>query len=325
MKNKIEISYERPTISRRLFSRIVDSLLLTLLTFLLFISIKAIYSNTPTYLNASKTLETIRIDSGLYEYKNNKLMNISTISFQDKKMSYKQKEDYLLNGLNKFFNYIKNYNVDSYKKVIQDYDDFRLSTALTYENHPLFIKENNEIVKNDNYDIPLKIYVENCYSLYIDTNCNGFLTTEIKEYYDSNKLISNFTFYFNIPLSIFVSSIIIFFIPPLIFKRGRKTIGMLIYHIGFVNKNLYNLTIKEYIVKFLFFYFFEFLLSFVTFAIPLLISLTMMLVTKTKQNLNEYFLNIKEVSTQNSIIYNNKSEIIVKKMNEIENINFRMK
>lgn len=325
MKNKIEISYERPTISRRLFSRIFDSLLLALLSLVLFVSIKGIYSNTSPYKNAIKTLDTIRIDSGLYQYKNNQLMNISTISFQDKKMSYKQKENYLLNGLNTFFNYMKNYDEISFEKVMNDYDTFRLSSSLTYENNPLFIKENGQIIKNLKHDVPLKMYVENCYSVYIDTNCNGFLTTEIKEYFKSNKYISSLTFYMNIPLSIFVSSLLVFLVPPLIFKRGRKTIGMLINKIGFVNKNLYNLSLKEFLLKFLVFYVLEFLISFVTFSIPLIISLTMMLTTKNKQNFNEYILNINEVSTQDATIFYDKTEIITKRINDTNNVDFKMK
>ncbi len=325
MKNKIEINYYRPSLSKRLFSRIVDSIILALFSLGLFISMKAIYSTTDNYKKAHETLINVRVDSGIYDYKNNELINVATIAYQDNKMSYSQKETYLLGRLDKFFNYIKSYSEESYSKVQNDYDTFRLSSSLNYENNPLFIKENDQIIKNTSIDIPIKSYVEDCYSVYIDTNCNGFLTTEIKEYYESNKLISDFTFYINIPISVFVSSILVFMIPPLIFKKGRKTLGMLIYHIGFVNKDLYNLTLKQFFIKFLVFYFCEFLLSIITFGIPLLVSLTMMLVTKNKQNFNEYMLNIQEVSTLDSTIYSNKSEIAIAHINYHEHVDFKMK
>ena len=325
MKNKIEISYYRPTLSKRLFSRIVDALILVLFSLGLFVSIKAIYSNTDNVKNAQQTLVNVRVDSGIYDYKNNELINVATICYQDTKMSYSQKETYLLERLDKFFSYIKGYSEESYLKVKNDYDEFRLSSSLSYNNNPLFIKENDEIIKNTSVDIPIKSYVEDCYSVYIDTNCNGFLTSEIKEYYDSNKLIAHLTFFLNIPISVFISSILVFLVPPLIFKRGRKTIGMLIYHIGFVNKELYNLTLKQFFLKFLIFYFFEFLLSIVTFGIPLLISLTMMLTTKNKQNFNEYMLNIQEISTLDSTIYNDKSEATIANLNYDEHVNFKMK
>lgn len=325
MKNKIEISYYRPTLAKRLFSRIVDALILALFSLGLFVSIKEIYSNTESYKNAQQTLINVRIDSGIYDYKNNELINVATICYQDTKMSDSQKETYLLARLDKFFNYMKSYSDESYLKVKSDYDTFRLSSTLRYNNNPLFIKKDGEIIKNTSVDIPIKSYVEDCYSVYIDTNCNGFLTTEISEYYESNKLIGNLTFFINIPISVFVSSLLVFLVPPLIFKKGRKTIGMLIYHIGFVNKDLYNLTLKQFFIKFIVFYFFEFLLSVVTFGIPLIISLTMMLVTKNKQNFNEYMLNIQEVSTLDATIYNNKTEATIANLNYDEHVDFKMK
>ncbi len=325
MKNKIEISYYRPTLAKRLFSRIVDALILALFSLGLFVSIKEIYSNTESYKNAQQTLINVRIDSGIYDYKNNELINVATICYQDTKMSDSQKETYLLARLDKFFNYMKSYSDESYLKVKSDYDTFRLSSTLRYNSNPLFIKKDGEIIKNTSVDIPIKSYVEDCYSVYIDTNCNGFLTTEISEYYESNKLIGNLTFFINIPISVFVSSLLVFLVPPLIFKKGRKTIGMLIYHIGFVNKDLYNLTLKQFFIKFIVFYFFEFLLSVVTFGIPLIISLTMMLVTKNKQNFNEYMLNIQEVSTLDATIYNNKSEATIANLNYDEHVDFKMK
>ena len=325
MKNKIEISYYRPSLSKRLFSRIVDALILALFSLGLFVSIKAIYSNTDSYKSAQQTLINVRVDSGIYDYKNNELINVATICYQDTKMSDSQKETYLLGRLDKFFKYMESYSHESYLKVKNDYDTFRLSSTLNYTNNPLFIKENDEIMKNTSVDIPIKSYVEDCYSVYIDTNCNGFLTTEIKEYYESNKLIGHLTFFINIPISVFVSSLLVFLVPPLIFKKGRKTIGMLIYHIGFVNKELYNLSLKQFFIKFLVFYFFEFLLSVVTFGIPLIISLTMMLVTKNKQNFNEYMLNIQEVLTLDATIYNNKSEATIANLNYDEHVDFKMK
>ena len=325
MSNKIEISYTQARLTRRLFSRIVDGLLTLLISMLCFLSINQIYNTIPKYQNTKANLDEIRLNSGLYVKSNNQVMNVSTYIYNDKKMSDSQKETYLLNSLDKFFNYLKNYNEESYNKVKSNYEEFLISNSLKYNNFPYFIKENNQIVKNTSANIPISAYINNVYVVYIDTNSNGYLSTEIKEYYSGLKYLNDLTFFVNIPISVFLGSFIVFFIPPFIFKRGRKTIGMLIYHIGFVNKNLYNLSIKEYLLKFVIFYFLEFLLSFFTFGIPLLISLTMMLVTKKKQNFNEYLLNIQEVSTSDSTIYRDKSEIIVESNNASNHVDFKLK
>ncbi len=323
----IEIAYTRPKLTRRLFSRIVDGFLLFLLSLICFVSINSIYSTIPSYQNTKTNLDEIRLNSSLYVKKtNDTIVNVSTFIYQDSKMSSSQKEEYLLTHLSNFFDYLKNYNESSYLKAKNSYDEFRLKDSLKYNDYPLFIKDNNSnIIKNTSYSIPISTYIDSCYTVFIDTYCNGYLSSEIKEYYEGIKYIQALTFFVNIPISVFISSLIVFFIPPFIFKKGRKTIGMLIYHIGFVNSSLFNLSIKQYLIKFLTFYFLEFLLSIFTFGIPLFISLTMMLVTKKKQNFNEYILNIQEVSTSDSTIYNDKTEIIVESNDSSNNVDFHLR
>ncbi len=325
--NKIEVSYYRPTLTRRLFSRIVDGFLVCLLSLICFVSINSIYSSIPKYNEVRNNLDEIRLNSSLYTKKtDDTIINVSTFIYQDKKMSDSKKEEYLLLHLDNFFNYLKNYNEKSYLKAKNSYDEFRLKDSLKYNNYPLFIKDDqNNIIKNTAYSIPISSYIESCYTVFIDTYGNGFLSSEIKEYYEGTRYIQVLTFYINIPVSVFISSLIVFFIPPFIFKKGRKTIGMLIYNIGFVNSSLYNLTIKQYLLKFVTFYFLEFILSIFTFGIPLFISLTMMLVTKKKQNFNEYILNIQEVSTKDSSIYNDKTEIIVETNDSSNNVDFHLR
>ncbi len=325
--NKIEVSYYRPTLTRRLFSRIVDGFLVCLLSLICFVSINSIYSSIPKYNEVRNNLDEIRLNSSLYTKKtDDTIINVSTFIYQDKKMSDSKKEEYLLLHLDNFFNYLKNYNEKSYLKAKNSYDEFRLKDSLKYNNCPLFIKDDqNNIIKNTAYSIPISSYIESCYTVFIDTYGNGFLSSEIKEYYEGTRYIQVLTFYINIPVSVFISSLIVFFIPPFIFKKGRKTIGMLIYNIGFVNSSLYNLTIKQYLLKFVTFYFLEFILSIFTFGIPLFISLTMMLVTKKKQNFNEYILNIQEVSTKDSSIYNDKTEIIVETNDSSNNVDFHLR
>ena len=317
---KIDIDYYPPKFSRRVFCRITDVVLMMLVFLLSFISIKAIYSSTSHYKETVETLTNIRLESGLYAERDEQILNVVTIAYQDKKMSNGQKKTYLENALNNFLTFIKNESTESYEKVLKDLNFFKLKESLVYENKPLFIKnEKGDILENPE-GVSAKAYVDLFYAPFIDTNCNGFLVTEIPEYYKGTKILSNLLVYLNLPLSLFISSILIYFIPPLIFRRGRKTFAMLFYNIGFVNKDCMNLSFKEWFVKFLYFYFFELFLSIFTFAIPLLISATMMVVTKNKQNFNEYMLKIREVDTSSGKIYLNKGEIFKEYVKDVTNI-----
>lgn len=320
----INIEYERPRLGRRIFSRIVDAFFIALIFLISFVSIQAIYSSTPKYKEAASSLTTIRLESGLYVYKNDSIINVSTYVYQDSKMSYGQKEIYLENALNNFLTYIKNYSEESYEKITSELDEFKLSSSLIYEDKPLFIKnDDGKIVKNEN--IPSQTYVENYYTVYIDSYCNGYLTTEIKEYYEYTQYISALSFYLNIPLSLFISSFLIYFVPPLIIKRGRKTLGMLIYHIAFVGPDYYSITTKKRIFKFLISYFAEFILSIFTFCIPLIISGSMMLFGKNHQTFAEYMLGINEVDDENSKVYFTEDELISEEMKDNPARGFKLK
>lgn len=317
---KINIDYLPPKLSRRVFARITDAAIMLIVFLLSFVSIKAIYESTSTYKTVVQNMTDIRLESGLYAYKDDQVLNVVTIAYQDKKMSNGQKKTYLDNALNHFLNYVKNESEESYNKVLNELNAFKLKDTLVYENKALFVKnEDGKIVENP-AGVKAEAYVDLFYAPFIDTNCNGFLVTEIPSYYDGTKYLSALLMYLNLPLSFFISSFLVYFVPPLIFRRGRKTLAMFFYNIGFVNKECMNLSFKEWIVKFLIFYFFELLLSLFTFAIPLLISGTMMVASKSKQNFNEYMLKIKEVDTSTGKIYLNKGEILKDYVKDVTNV-----
>lgn len=330
---EIKIEYTYPKLRRRVWARIVDFLIMILLFLISFISIRAIYTSTSTYKNNVERSETIRLESGLYIKDDTKIISVVTSTYNDTKTSYAKKNIYLEKAINNFLSYMSSLNEESYLKVKNDYDEARLTSSLTYNNLPLFIKNSDgEIVKNTNLvnvDTEEKTveetYYSSFYTVYIENNCIGFLTTENKEYYEINKYIGNMMIFLDFPISLIISSLLVYFLPPLILKRGRQTIGMWIYHISFASKSLYSLSFKEWIIKFLIFYFAEFLLSLFTFAIPIFISATMMLFTKSKQNFNEYMCKIYEIDTEKDKLFKNKSEITLENISHPEGIDFKMR
>ena len=307
---KIDIDYKPAKLSRRIFARITDGFIMMIVFLLSFVSIKAIYESTSCYKQVVQKMTNIRLESGLYSTKDEQVLNVVTIAYQDKKMSNGQKKTYLEKALNNFLSYIKEESEESYDKVLKDLNAFKLKDTLVFENKPLFIKNDNGSIIENPEGINAVVYVDKFYAPFIDTNCNGFLVTEIPSYYEGTKYLSNLLLYLNLPLSFVVSSLLVYFVPPLLFRRGRKTLGMFFYNIGFVNKECMNLSFKQWLAKFAVFYFLELLLSIFTFAIPLLISSTLMVASKSKQNFNEYMLKIREVDTSTGKIYLNKGEIL---------------
>ena len=157
-------------------------------------------------------------------------------------------------------------------------------------------------------------------------NCGGYLTTLFPEYYSATKLTSNLLFFLEIPVAFALSAILTYLVPPLIFRRGRKTIGKLIYRVGLVDSQCLSPSLPRFLARFGIFFVLELALSFVTFGIPFIISFTMMAFSKRKQGFPDYMLGLTEISTVKHDIYFNKYEASILQIQERKSgISFHMK
>ena len=108
---------------------------------------------------------------------------------------------------------------------------------------------------------------------------------------------------------------------PIIFFRGKKSLGRLAFRIGLLGKDNFSLTIGRFTLRFLIFLFAEVILSVFTLCVPLIISISMSAFTKKKQNFHDFMLDIKEVDTYGTKIYLDKYDIL-KEENKHEPIDF---
>ena len=111
-----------------------------------------------------------------------------------------------------------------------------------------------------------------------------------------------------------LSGILIYLLPTFIFRRGRKTFGKAIYHIGVVDSRVLNCSLPRSLAKFSIFYFGELILSLFSFGLPFLVSFSIMVFSKKKQGFPDYMLGLEEVDTSEMKIFNDLVEI---KLNEI--------
>ena len=126
-------------------------------------------------------------------------------------------------------------------------------------------------------------------------------------------------------LVLILSCFITYLFIPLIFNKGKKTIGKLVFKIGVVNKNLLNVSNKQYFLRFLIFLFLEVILSIFTFLIPIIISFNMIFFTKNKQCLHDYIMHFQLVDTSMYKIYNSLDEIVLDEINSKNGVDFRLR
>lgn len=309
-EEKVEIEYYRPSFWKRIFLILFDALICFFLCFALFNGIKAIVNNFTDIKDKTEQLNNLRLESGLFINDNGKITDVVTYYENSTDLSYGTKEVFLQEHINGFFQFLlENCGENVYLEGKNYYDEYRLSNSMIFENKPYFIKVDGEIKKNFDAAIPSKNYVENLYNPFIDEYCQGLLTTRFPEYLSLQKDLSNVLIFVEIPISVFLGVTIVYYVIPLCLRRGRLTLGRLLFKTGLVDKNVLNVNWKIFTLRFLIMFFMEIFLSVFTLCIPLIISLSMMAFSKKKQTFHDYMLGIEEVDTSNSKIYFSLSEI----------------
>ena len=142
------------------------------------------------------------------------------------------------------------------------------------------------------------------------SDCAGYLITMFPDYAESMKKMSNALFFIEIPVSLTLSCFLVYFVPGLFFRRGRQTLGKALFRVGLVDKNITSPRIGRYTARFFIFYG-EIVLSLFTFALPLLISFSLMAFSKNKQGFPDYMLQLTEVDTSKAKIYLDKYDALV--------------
>ena len=342
-----QVEYTRPKFWHRIIANFIDIFIFVVIAILLFIGTRAIVESTPNYKKMDLRYDEIRLDSGLY-MKNpsdpNEIFDVVTYldstvkvygdDFDGNETTTYTKIGSSITAIKRLREYIEidgvlsnEFKANLIKEFDSKYDQYRLEA--TYEKVHLFVEENGEIIPNSALrSDPTKrsLYFDLVYSKFLDKYCLGFLSANVKEYYDITKNFAILFLALEIPVGYILSGILVWFVPGLFFKRGRQTLGKAIYHIGLLDsKTVLSPTLGKHTIRFLIFFFAELILSLFTFGLPYIISCTMMSFSKKKQGFPDYMLGLIEVDTSNNNIYLDYVEAQLKEGLHGKPIDFEMK
>ena len=309
---KIEIHYTPARFHRRVLGNLIDFVITAILFFALFLGIRGVVTNPPDYRVKDDRLTSIRLDTKMYmAYPSGKLADVvSFIDDSTNNYSGYAKMDIALDSINTFINYLNdNIGESAAKTVEKSFDEYRLSDDMTYMGTSMFIEEEGQIIRNPSCKAIAEQYYSLCYAPFIDAKCQGFLITLIPEYLELTRYESNILIYGEILPSYLIAPIFAYLLPMLIIRRGRMTLGKAMYRVGTVDSRLLNPTWKRTLARFLILYLLEYCLSPFTFAIPFLVSASLMGFSKNKQGLPDYLLGLREIDTTNAKIYHSREEI----------------
>ncbi len=319
---KIHIQYERPVPSKRLFSSILDFLVFALIASLIFLGTRAIMEVTPSYKANEETYQSIQVNSGLYQKSTNGYYyNIfHYYELQDNDSTFEKIK--LRNAIDAFIKY-SNEQSDTHKVDVQkEYDNYRVNLKVDGVNY--FMVENSEIKEVSG--IPSSSFNKNAYGPFIEEKCCAiYLVENFTQFVNSQKAITYGLIFIDLPISVILAAILSFYVPGLIFKRGRKSLGKLLFHISLVDKNYLSLPLKTYTYRFLIILFGEIILSFATFGVPLLISASFEAFSKKKQPIHDYLLKIDSLDTSTDKVYFSKQEIAHEQENTNKTVDFKLR
>lgn len=318
MENQIEIEYKSVSVVKRFFSKFVDLFIIVFTCFVFFsLSNMFIVKNVDGYKNLINTQNKLKIESNLYLKDGTYVIDyVNTESFTN----YESKKDYLSSTIEKFYTNQTFFNDSTYKnqyyqRALESKDS---SSNLLFKLENAVLKENN--LKPEDY--------YNFYKDEIENHCIGYLFNN-SEYSNCTRLIS-LSLIITAFICLFISYVIYRVVLPLTcFKRGKQTLGMKLFKISYVGVDAFSVSGTKYVLKSIFDFVVYYLLNIVSFLIPLIISIGMMFLSKSGQDLSEYVFNVYPIDTKNDDVYTCYLEYLdgldSKKRASIENNDFKLK
>lgn len=296
----VEIDYHRASNGKLFASNFFDAFAMLILSFLLLILNNFIFFKClPSGINTKAEREEIILSSYLYQKDDNGNINLVYIIIKDdNNKSSNEKSQLFDNTLTLFFT--------DFVKDISIYNNYK-KEATTSDCLLLFKEENNSYIRaltNNDYD-------NTYYNFYLDiieNKATGYLQADSRYVRNLKKeVLQNLVIFY---ISLLISNFVFYFLFPVIFYRGRKTLGMKIANVGLVSVDGMNVKLSRFSLRYLFYFVVIITLSLVSFLIPIIVSLTMMLESKTGQSLTDYVFNTYKIDTSSSSIYTSKEEYI---------------
>lgn len=318
----INIEYQPAIFHRRIMANFLDLLIFVVIMVFSFIACRAIVASTPYYQEGDRVIYQARKESGLYvQSTDTQLMDVVSFCNSSLELSSKEKKHRMRYAIEDFIVYVTSEaGVTKGEEVSNEYNTKRLDESMVYESVPMFVikfsetLQRNTILENSECSAPDSEYMRKFYIPFIDQYCQGYLITLIPDYYAYTKYQSDMFLYAELLPAFLFSGLLTYFVPILIFKRGRMTIGKLVYKISVVDSKFLSPKIGRTLARQSIYFFGEILLSLFTFAIPAIMSFSMMAFSKKKQGFADYMLGLRDIDTTEAKVFFNLDEAMISEL-----------
>lgn len=291
----LELDYQSVPLGKNFAGRLLDLFLFFVLGVVLVIPDLFIIQGNKTYQSWLTTQNNYKLESRLYK-KNEEGTILKLPSYYDEvnNLTFNEKSEQMNDALVFFFeDYVSIEMNGAGKKTLLDY---KLDCKTT-DGKAMFDEEGKRILSSSDYD---SVYYST-YSSLINDKALGYLNLK-KDYLDSKKKAS-LIYLITIPLMFVLSYTVFYYIIPLCFSRGKRTLGMKITKTALLSVDGFSVKAGRFTLKFLFKLFIVLIGSFAAVFIPVAVSITMIVVLKSHQSLSEYVTNTYLVSVEDQDVY----------------------
>lgn len=296
----IEIKATTPKFFRLASSALFDALTVILLTFLLSLATFPLYFLTPSYKEPTLFREEIMLSSHLYEQNDGGVRLISTSLKENSSLTFEEKNARLEEALSYCYTVYLNEELEGKgKEKLNSYYQ-----ASSYEGNRLFGADGSRLLKEEAYE---EAYL-NAYCDILESH--GVSDLDLKAGFADarTKILWGYATTFLISFSL--SCLVLFLAIPLCFKKGKRTLGMLLTKLAYLDQWGFSPSWKRWLLRFLFQWILILCGAFFTFGATLVFSCAFSAWRKDHQSISDYVLAVYPVDASCSEIYAKEEELM---------------
>lgn len=291
----IEVKAVTPSFFRLFSSVLFDSFSVLLLSAVFFLATLNIYFLTPAYAQPSSFREEVMLQSHLYVSEDGGVELLSASLNGDGSLKSEEKRDKAENAL------LYCYTV-YLSDELEGKGDAKLNGYLYAESPSLFKENGAPIYEDENH-------AQDYFAVYckiIENHGVADLGTKAGFAEARQRILLGYFIAFLIAFSL--SCISLLLVVPLCFKKGKRTFGMMLSKIAYLDYRGFSPTSLRFILRFLFQWILILCLAFFTFGITLAFSASFGAFRKDHQSISDYVLGIYPVDASLSPLRQREEE-----------------
>lgn len=279
----ITFEYKGATAGRTFAVHLFDFFCVIVLGAILLVGGLFAMNSLPFFKDAVQRQNETRLASKLYvPAEDDNVIMLSKKLDQNQNLTSNEKSQALSTALEYYF-YVFLKDNSSLKESEKVYEQLLLEYK-TNDGQQMFDEKRNRLVVQSVYDL------EYFTAYYQISNAHAIGYLAYVPNYIENRRVQIWSYVITILLSLSLSALLLLYVVPLFFSRGRRTFGMILNHVGYISLNGFSPTLLRFTLHFLFQLFFVILASCFAFLIPLFISVTMLFLSKKHQGLTDYVI-----------------------------------